>query len=154
MTTGAAEVFAGAVTAGETVLLGVEGVSCACCWPDVEELLSLLTFVLAISGVGALPAKAYPEAIPNTAVADNPVTRILAEVAGFLIFFLFVDAVFTDDLEVGGGGGGRSGSFIISRRPHLRVHRAHHVLRALHGHRHRRHGADVVEPNPLMDCPH
>ena len=153
MTTGAAEVFAGAVTAGETVLLGVEGASCACCWPDVEELLSLLTFVLAISGVGASPAKAYPEAIPKTAVAERPVTKILADVAGFFVLvFLFI-AVFVGEF-VGGGGGGRSGSFIISRRPHLRVHRAHHVLRALHGHRLRRHGADVVEPNPLMDCPH
>ncbi|CAB4617263.1 unannotated protein [freshwater metagenome] len=148
MTTGATELSVGEVTAGAIVLPAIEGFPCDCTWPACAVLV-LLTFVLAISGDGDLPANAYPDAIPNTAVAERPVTKILAEVAGFFVLRFLVIVVFVEEFV--GGSGGRSGSFIISRRPHLRARRAHHVLRALRGRRHH-HGEDVAEPNPLMDC--
>ena len=142
------ELVVGAVITGATVLLGRAGVPCACCWSRVAAALLPLTFVLATSGVGTFPANAYPDAIPNIAVAESPVTKILAEVAGFFIFFLLGDAVFTVDF-VGGGGGGRSGSCIISRR--LR----RYILRHLHA-LHRRHRRDevVVGRSLPADCLH
>jgi hypothetical protein len=85
---------------------------------------------------GALPASAYPEAIPRTAVAESPVTRIFAAVAGFLFVRLVFVGLLVGLLD-GGGGGGRSGSFSISRHP-LLLRGRHHVLRALHGRRHHR----------------
>lgn len=149
MTTGATELFAGAVTAGATVLFAIEGTPWDCTW-SVAAALVLPTFVLAISGDGALPANAYPEAIPNTAVAERPVTKILADVAGFFTLRLIVIVVFVGEC-VGGGGGGRSGSCIISHRLHLHGLRDLHDLRPLHD-RHRRRGEDVVGRNPWRDC--
>ena len=153
MTTGATEVSVGAVTEGAMVLPATDELPCDCTWPSWAALV-LLTFVLAISGDGASPANAYPEAIPSTAVAESPVTKILADLAGFFAVRLFVIVDFVGEL-VGGGGGGRSGSFIISRRPHLRGGRprVRRALRALRGHRHH-HGEGVMGLNPLMDCLH
>jgi hypothetical protein len=92
----------------------------------------------------------YPAAIPITAVAESPVTRIFAAVAGVLVVRRveadLVGMVFSAVLSVvgvEGGGGGRSGSFSISRHPHLRGlrHDLHHDVRPLHPRRHRH---DVV----------
>lgn len=70
------------------------------------------------------------------AVVAKPVARIFAELAtpGRRVFFAVASRL------VGGGGSGRSGSFIISRRP--RLHRGlrggalrAHRLRIRHHHR-------------------
>ena len=95
----------------------------------------------------------YPEAIPITAVAERPVTRIFAAVAGFFVVRrVEVDrvgmpfSVVLSVMGVDGGGGGRSGSFSISRRPHLRGlrHDLHHDVRPLRGRRHR-HGVALLD---------
>ena len=91
-----------------------------------------------------------------TAVAERPVTKILAAVAGFFVgrrvgpgcVGATLSAFFSKERADGGGGGGRSGSFSISRRPHHRdLHRRGHLchhddrrrdFRPHHGrHRHR-----------------
>ena len=74
--------------------------------------------------------------MPKTAVAESPVTRIFAAVAGFFVVRLTLEVLLVA-LADGGGGGGRSGSFSISRRPHL-LRGRRRALRALHGRRHRR----------------
>ena len=66
-----------------------------------------------------------------TAVAERPVTRIFAAVAGLFEVRrvgMALSAVLSEDRAVTGAGGGRSGSFSISRHPHLRDPR-HHGLR-------------------------
>ena len=92
-----------------------------------------------------------------TAVAERPVTKILAAVAGFFVERRLgpgcdgatLTAFFSKERADGGGGGGRSGSFSISRHPHHR-HGDHrhddrrHDLRPHHG-RHRLHGPDELE---------
>ena len=88
-------------------------------------------------------------------MAERPVTRIFAAVAGFFVVRRVgvdrVGIVFSAVLSVmgvDGGGGGRSGSFSISRRPHLRGlrHDLHHDVRPLHLHRGRhRHGVALLE---------
>ena len=84
--------------------------------------------------------------MPKTAVAESPVTRIFAAVAGFFVVRLTLEVLLVA-LADGGGGGGRSGSFIISRHPLLRVRRR--ALRALHDRRHRR-GVVVEVRNQRM----
>ncbi len=78
-----------------------------------------------------------------TAVAERPVTKIFAAVAGFFAVRRVADdrvgvavsaALFEDRAVTGaGGGGGRSGSFSISRHPRRRDPRRrdprHHGLR-------------------------
>ena len=111
----------------------------------ITELLTCCALVL--------PAREYPDAIPITAVAERPVTRIFAAVAGFF----FVRRVEADRvgmafsavlsvMGVDGGEGGRSGSFSISRHPHLRGrrHDLHHDVRPLRGHHHR-HGVALLD---------
>ena len=71
-----------------------------------------------------------------TAVAERPVTKIFAAVAGFFEVRrvaearvgITLSAVLSEDRAVTGADGGRSGSFSISRHPHLRDPR-HHGLR-------------------------
>ena len=71
-----------------------------------------------------------------TAVAERPVTKIFAAVAGFFAVRrvaevrvgMAVPAVLSEDRAVTGAGGGRSGSFSISRHPRRRDPR-HHGLR-------------------------
>lgn len=89
-----------------------------------------------------------------TAVAERPVTKILAAVAGFCVGRRLGPGCAGASLSVfllkdraGGGGGGRSGSFSISRHP--RPHHGHRYddhrrgLRPHHG-RHRHHGRDEL----------
>ena len=87
--------------------------------------------------------------MPKTAVAESPVTRIFAAVAGFFVVRLTLVGLLVA-LADGGGGGGRSGSFIISRRPRLRGGRRR-ALRALHDRRHRR-GVVVEGQSRLLAC--
>jgi len=111
----------------------------------ITELLTCCALVL--------PARVYPDAIPITAVAERPVTRIFAAVAGFF-FVRRVEAnrvgmAFSAVLSVmgvDGGEGGRSGSFSISRHSHLRGrrHDLHHDVRPLRG-RHHRHGVALLD---------
>lgn len=93
-----------------------------------------------------LPARVYPDAIPITAMADRPVTKILAAVAGFFVvrrvgvdFVGMANSAVLSEMRADGGGGGRSGSFSISRHPHLRGlrHDVHHDVRPLHHGHHR-----------------
>jgi len=119
---------------------------CGVCRTVGVVLLTVLLTVLLICCALVLPARVYPDAIPMTAVAERPVTKILAAVAGFLVVRrvgadfggMAISAVLSD-LCVGGIGG-RSGSFSISRHPHLRGlrHDLHHDVRPLRGRRHRR----------------
>lgn len=111
----------------------------------ITELLTCWALVL--------PASVYPEAIPITAVAERPVTRIFAAVAGFFVVRRvdgdLVGMAFSAVLSVmgvDGGEGGRSGSFSISRHPHLRGrrHDLHHDVRPLRGHHHR-HGVALLD---------
>ena len=116
--------------------------------------VALITELLTCSAL-VLPASVYPEAIPITAVAERPVTRIFAAVAGFFVVRRvdgdLVGVAFSAVLSVmgvDGGGGGRSGSFSISRHPHLRGlrHDLHHDVRPLHPHRGRhRHGVALLD---------
>lgn len=89
-----------------------------------------------------------------TAVAESPVTKIFAAVAGFfavrraaeVCVGMALSAVLSEDRAVTGAGGGRSGSFSISRHPHRRdLHRRGHLchhddrrrdFRPHHGHHH------------------
>ena len=92
--------------------------------------------------------------MPITAVAESPVTKIFAAVAGFFAVRRVAEvrvgmassAVLSEDRAVTGAGGGRSGSFSISRHPRLRdLHRRGHLchhddrrrdFRPHHGHHH------------------
>lgn len=140
-TPGVATTWLGALGAGTCVVCSAAGVTL------VTELVTCWALVF--------PARVYPAAIPITAVAESPVTRIFAAVAGVLVVRRveadLVGMVFSAVLSVvgvEGGGGGRSGSFSISRHPHLRHphlrglrHDLHHDVRPLHPRRHRH---DVV----------
>lgn len=95
-----------------------------------------------------------------TAVAERPVTNILAAVAGFFVgtrrgvgcVGMALSGFLSEDRagEAAGVGDGRSGSFSISRRPHHRRRRdrryddRRHDLRPHHG-RHRHHDEDEQE---------
>ena len=70
-----------------------------------------------------------------TAVAERPVARIFAAVAGFFavrrvveVFTVMALSAISEDRAVTGAGGGRRGSFSISRHPHRRdLHRRGHL---------------------------
>ncbi len=98
--------------------------------------------------------------MPITAVAESPVTKIFAAVAGFFAVRrvaevrvgMALSAVLSEDRAVTGTGGGRSGSFSISRHPHRRdLHRRGHRHDGLcrdfppHPRRSRHHLHDQVE---------
>ncbi len=85
-------------------------------------------------------ASAYPVVRPSVAVVASPVARILAEFAtpGRRDFCGIVRCEFPD-----GGGGGRRGSFIISR-PLLRLRDHRGLRRGAHLSRHRHHRRDCV----------
>lgn len=101
--------------------------------------------------------------MPITAVAESPVTKIFAAVAGFFAVRRVAEvrvgmassAVLSEDRAVTGTGGGRSGSLSISRHPHRRdLHRRGHLchhddrrrdFRPHHGRHRHHHGLDVGE---------
>lgn len=97
-----------------------------------------------------------------TAVAERPVTKILAAVAGFFVGTRrgvgCVGMALSGFLsEERAGGDGRRGSFSISRRPHphhrRRDHRyddRRHDLRPHHGHHHHLHDQVEGEPAAVM----
>ena len=131
--------------AGVAAMLGIGATGASALWLESCDVCRatcgvLLTGLLICCALD-LPARVYPDAIPITATADRPVTKILAAVAGFFVvrrvgvdFVGMADSAVLSEMRADGGGGGRSGSFSISRHPRLRHlrHDLHHDVRPLH----------------------
>ena len=102
-TPGVATTWLGALGAGTCVVCSAAGVTL------VTELVTCWALVF--------PARVYPAAIPITAVAESPVTRIFAAVAGVLVVRRveadLVGMVFSAVLSVVGVEGGGGGSSAI-----------------------------------------